>query len=66
MATSRRFDPYAGCSPLRPGAVLEVRFEREEFSTLTRLAREEGIGPAEFLHRLALDRIAASQRQRAS
>ena len=41
-----------------PGAVLQVRFERGEFSALARLAREEGIGPVEFLRRLALDRIA--------
>lgn len=50
-----------------PGAVLEVRFEREEFSALTRLAREEGIGPVEYLRRLALDRISAGHvRKRAS
>jgi hypothetical protein len=50
-----------------PGAVLQVRFERQEFSALVRLAREEGIGPVEFLRRIALDRIAAaSPRERAS
>ena len=50
-----------------PGAVLQVRFERGEFSALVRLAREEGIGPVEFLRRIALDRIAAASRhERAS
>lgn len=50
-----------------PGAVLEVRFEREEFSALVRIAREEGVGPVEFLRRLALDRITAGRvRKRAS
>lgn len=49
------------------GAVLSVRFEREEFFVLARLAREEGIGPVEFLRRLALDRISAGHaRKRAS
>ena len=48
------------------GAILQVRFEREEFFALARLAREEGIGPVEFLRRTALDRIAAaSPRERA-
>jgi hypothetical protein len=42
-----------------PGAVLQVRFEREEFSALIRLAREEGIGPVAYLRQLALDRITA-------
>ena len=45
------------------GAVLEVRFEQEEFFNLARLAREEGIGPVEFLRRIALDRIAATSLQ---
>ena len=45
-----------------PGAVLQVRFEREEFRALVSLAREEGIGPVEFLRRIALDRIAAASR----
>lgn len=50
-----------------PGAVLQVRFEREEFFVLVRLAREAGIGPVEFLRRIALDRIAAATpQQRAS
>ena len=45
-----------------PGAVLQVRFEQGEFRALARLAREEGIGPVEFLRRIALDRIAAASR----
>jgi hypothetical protein len=50
-----------------PGAVLQVRFEQGEFRALARLAREEGIGPVEFLRRIALDRIAAASRhERAS
>ena len=50
-----------------PGAVLEVRFAREEFRVLVELAREEGIDPVEFLRRIALDRIGtASSHKRAS
>lgn len=56
-ATSERGDPVPNA-----GAVLEVRFEQEEFFALARLAREEGIGPVEFLRRIALDRIAAASR----
>lgn len=46
------------------GAVLPVRFAREEFFVLARLAREEGVGPVEFLRRIALDRIAAASPHR--
>jgi hypothetical protein len=40
-----------------PGVILRVRFAREEFRAIERLAREEGIGPVELLRRTMLDRI---------
>jgi hypothetical protein len=44
------------------GAILEVRFTREEFFALARLARENGRNPVEFLRQTALDRIATGAR----
>ena len=40
------------------GAVLEVRFERDEFLALTRLAREKGIGPGELIRQTMRARLA--------
>lgn len=48
------------------GAILEVRFTREEFFALARLARENGLNPVDFLRQTALDRIVANSRARAS
>ena len=39
------------------GAVLRVRFARDEFLTLARVAREEGVNPVEFIRQTMLDRI---------
>ena len=39
------------------GAVLRVRFARDEFLTLARVAREEGVNPVEFMHQTMLERI---------
>lgn len=41
-----------------PGAILRVRFSREEFRAIERMARDAGIGPVELLRRTMLDRIA--------
>jgi hypothetical protein len=45
-------------------AVLRVRFARDEFVALARLAREEGIGPIELIRRTMLGRIATDPRAR--
>jgi hypothetical protein len=39
------------------GAVLPVRFARDEFLTLARIAREEGVNPVEFIRQTILERI---------
>jgi hypothetical protein len=39
------------------GAVLRVRFARDEFLTLARVAREEGVNPVEFIRQTMLERI---------
>ena len=44
------------------GAVLRVRFARDEFVALARMAREEGIGPVELIRRTMLGRIATDPR----
>jgi hypothetical protein len=41
-----------------PGAVLRVRFTREEFLALARIARETGVGPVAFIHQTMLGVIA--------
>ena len=41
-----------------PGAILRVRFSREEFRAIERIARDADIGPVELLRRTMLDRIA--------
>jgi hypothetical protein len=49
------------------GAVLRVRFSRDEFLTLARVAREEGVNVVEFIRQTMLDRIsmtAATERGR--
>jgi hypothetical protein len=43
----------------RPGAILRVRFTREELFVLVDLAREQGIGPVEFVRRTMIERIAS-------
>jgi len=40
------------------GAILRVRFSREEFRAIERIARDAGIGPVELLRQTMLDRIA--------
>ncbi len=44
------------------GAVLRVRFAREEFLALARIARNEGIGPVELIRRTMLRSIAHDPR----
>ena len=44
------------------GAVLRVRFAREEFIALARMAREEGVGPVELIRQTMLGRIATDAR----
>jgi hypothetical protein len=46
-----------------PGAVLRVRFSREEFQAIVELARHAGIGPVELLRRTMLDRIGSEVRR---
>ena len=40
------------------GAILRVRFSRDEFLALERVARDQGIGPIELIHRTMLRSIA--------
>ncbi len=42
-----------------PGAVLRVRFSRDEFLALDRIARAAGIGPIAFIHQTMVDLIDA-------
>jgi hypothetical protein len=46
-----------------PGAVLRVRFTRDEFLDLAKIAREAGVGPVAFIHETMLGVIAAHQRK---
>jgi len=41
-----------------PGAILRVRFSREEIRVIERIARDAGIGPVELVRQTMLDRIA--------
>ena len=45
-----------------PGAILRVRFSREEFLALDRIAREAGIGPIDFIHQTMVDVIDVESR----
>lgn len=47
-----------------PGAILRVRFSREEFRDLERFARKSGVGPIELIRQTMLDRIAADEADR--
>ena len=44
------------------GAVLRVRFARAEFLALAQIARDEGMGPIEFIRQTMLLRIARDNR----
>lgn len=44
-----------------PGAVLRVRFTRDEFLALARIARDAGVGPVAFIQQTMLAQIAAHQ-----
>ena len=48
------------------GAVLRVRFARDEFVALSRMAREEGIGPVELIRQTMLGRLATDPRTQQS
>ena len=41
------------------GAILRVRFSRDEFLALDRIAREAGIGPIALIHKTMVDLIDA-------
>jgi hypothetical protein len=41
------------------GAILRVRFSRDEFIALDRIARDAGIGPIAFIHQTMVDLIEA-------
>ena len=55
--------PIAGSTVGTPGAVLRVRFSREEFRAIATLARDAGIGPVELLRRTMLERLASEVRR---
>ncbi len=44
------------------GAILRVRFSRDEFVALDRIARETGIGPIDFIHQTMVEIIDAESR----
>ena len=44
------------------GAVLRVRFSRDEFLALDRIAREAGVGPITFIHQTMVELIDAESR----
>jgi hypothetical protein len=46
-----------------PGAVLRVRFTRDEYLALARIARDSGVGPVALIHQTMLEQIAAHQEQ---
>lgn len=43
-----------------PGAVLRVRFTREEYLALAKMAADAGVGPVAFVHQTLLESIAAN------
>ncbi|MGH2614077.1 MAG: hypothetical protein ACRDJC_02460 [Thermomicrobiales bacterium] len=52
-------NPIEGRTIGTPGAILRVRFSREEFLDLDRIAREAGVGPIELIRQTMLGKIAA-------
>ena len=52
-------NPLEGRTIGTPGAILRVRFSRDEFLALDRIARESGIGPIDFIHQTMVDLIDA-------
>jgi hypothetical protein len=44
-----------------PGAVLRVRFTRDEYLALARIARDAGVGPVAFIHQTMLELIAKDE-----
>jgi hypothetical protein len=55
-------NPNEGRTIGTPGAVLRVRFSREEFVALDRIAREADMGPIAFIHQTMVDLIDAEPR----
>jgi hypothetical protein len=53
-------NPIEGLTIGKPGAILRVHFTREELFALVDLAREQGIGPVEFVRRTMVERIAGN------
>ena len=50
--------PIEGRTVGTPGAILRVRFSREEFRNIEHIARNSGIGPVELVRQTVLNRIA--------
>ena len=50
-------NPLEGRTIGTPGAILRVRFSRDEFLALDRIARESGKGPIDFIHQTMVDLI---------
>jgi hypothetical protein len=48
----------AGKTAGTPGAVIEVRFTRDEIVALSRLAKESGVGPVEYTRQTMVRHIA--------
>jgi hypothetical protein len=44
----------------KPGAIVRVRFSREEFRALAELAHREGMGPAELIHTTMMRQVATT------
>jgi hypothetical protein len=47
-----------GCTRGTPGAVIEVRFTRDEILALNRLAQQAGVGPVEYTRQTMARHIA--------
>lgn len=52
-------NPIEGRTIGSPGAILRVRFSREEFVALDRIAREAGVGPITLIHQTMVELIGA-------
>ncbi|MBA2598894.1 MAG: hypothetical protein H0V00_19915 [Chloroflexia bacterium] len=50
--------PIEGRTIGTPGAILRVRFSREEFRDIEHLAKSAGVGPVELVRQTMLDRVA--------
>lgn len=48
----------------KPGAVIRVRFTRQEIAALDRIARDVGVNPVELIHQVLREWIAKEDRGR--